>query len=109
MASFLKAATSGSAAASAEVRVGVSQAYVACLGRLGPGWLERHLGLVVGHLLELANSAAARSSSSATSHTELVYTRHECVGTAVSPGFRLRLRYPYQAILSECALVAIPV
>ncbi len=69
--SFLKSAAGGSAAPSPELRVGVSQAYVAAFTWLGPAWTERHLHAALTHVLDLAGG----SSRSAASHTELVYTR----------------------------------
>ena len=68
--SFLKSAA-GSSSLSPELRVGVSQAYVAFFTWLGPAWTERHLHVALTHVLDLASG----SSRSAASHTELVYTR----------------------------------
>jgi hypothetical protein len=67
--SFLKSAAGGSAAPSPELRVGVSQAYVAAFSWLGPAWTERHLHAALTHVLDLSSRSAAAS------HTELVYTR----------------------------------
>ena len=52
-------------AVSQELRVGLSHTYVALGRSLGPAWLERQLGPVLGHLLELAGSPRAGGN-----HTE---------------------------------------
>ena len=93
--SFLKAATTGSSV-SPELRVGVSQAYVAFLTWLGPAWTERHLAAVLGHVLELASGSAARSAAS---HTELVYTRN-CVAFVLAALLGRQLREKAQ--LAAC-------
>ncbi len=85
--SFLKSAAGGSAAPSPELRVGVSQAYVAAFAWLGPAWTERHLHAALTHVLDLAGG----SSRSAASHTELVYTRK----VFVDPGGRIVLGSNY--------------
>ena len=58
---------------SSEVRVGVSHSYVVMIRSLGPGYLERNLATILGHVLELASSPRAGSS-----HTEVVCARN-CV------------------------------
>jgi hypothetical protein len=95
LASFLKAATSGSSL-SPEVRVGVSQAYVAFFSWLGPAWTERHLAALLAHVLELASGSAARSAAT---HTELVYTRN-CVAFVLASLLGRQLREKAQ--LAAC-------
>ena len=56
-----------------EVRVGLSHSYVVMVRSLGPGYLERNLGTILGHVLELASNPRAGSS-----HTEVVCARN-CV------------------------------
>jgi hypothetical protein len=103
--SFLKSAAGGSAAPSPELRVGVSQAYVAAFAWLGPAWTERHLHAALTHVLDLAGG----SSRSAASHTELVYTREVFVwirwgvggGGACSEGLTQEVHKEMSSILDN--------
>ncbi len=100
--SFLKSAAGGSASPSPELRVGVSQAYVAAFTWLGPAWTERHLHAALTHVLDLAGG----SSRSAASHTELVYTREVFVwiqggsfwGSYLSESFPLEPTLPLERL-----------
>ena len=67
----------GGSPVSREVRVGVTHCYVVTVQTLGTTWLERNLGTVLNHLLELVSHPKA-----ATSHVDAVYSRR-CVGHMV--------------------------
>ncbi|RWS31952.1 HEAT repeat-containing protein 5B-like protein, partial [Leptotrombidium deliense] len=58
---------------SRETRVGVAHAYVALAERLGCVWIEKHLSLLISHLLDLVANPKAASS-----HMDAVYSRR-CV------------------------------
>uniref|UniRef100_A0A2R5LHZ4 HEAT repeat-containing protein 5B n=1 Tax=Ornithodoros turicata TaxID=34597 RepID=A0A2R5LHZ4_9ACAR len=60
----------GASSVSREVRVGVTHAYVVLLQEMGGRSLERHLGTVLAHLLELSGHPRAVQT-----HVEAVYSR----------------------------------
>ncbi|XP_014481449.1 PREDICTED: HEAT repeat-containing protein 5B isoform X3 [Dinoponera quadriceps] len=63
----------GSSGVNREVRVGVTHAYVVFVQMLGGTWLERNIGALVAHVLDLVTNPKA-----ANSHVEAVYSR-KCV------------------------------
>lgn len=63
----------GPAATSREVRVGVTMSYVVMVQQLGSAWLERHLNIILQHLLDLAAQPRA-----APTHVDAVYSR-QCI------------------------------
>ncbi len=67
----------GGSPVSQEVRVGVTHCYVVMVQALGTDWLERNLGAVLNHVLELVSHPKA-----AASHVDAVYSRR-CVGHTV--------------------------
>lgn len=67
----------GGSSVSREIRVGVTHAYVVLFQRLGGLWLERHLPVVLSHLLELVGHPRAVQT-----HVDAVYSR-KCVSFAL--------------------------
>ncbi|XP_014207871.1 HEAT repeat-containing protein 5B [Copidosoma floridanum] len=63
----------GSSGVNREVRVGVTHAYVIFVQMLGSTWLERHIGTLVAHVLDLVANPKAASS-----HVDAVYSR-KCI------------------------------
>ncbi|KOC63073.1 HEAT repeat-containing protein 5B [Habropoda laboriosa] len=63
----------GSSSVNREVRVGVTHAYVVFVQMLGGSWLERNVGTLVAHVLDLVTNPKAASS-----HVDAVYSR-KCV------------------------------
>ncbi|KAJ8688360.1 hypothetical protein QAD02_024155 [Eretmocerus hayati] len=63
----------GSSSVNREVRVGVTHAYVVFVQILGSLWLERNLGALVVHVLDLVANPKAASS-----HVDAVYSR-KCI------------------------------
>ncbi|XP_031777136.1 HEAT repeat-containing protein 5B isoform X2 [Nasonia vitripennis] len=63
----------GSSGVNREVRVGVTHAYVVFVQMLGSTWLERNIGTLVGHVLDLVANPKAASS-----HVDAVYSR-KCI------------------------------
>ncbi|XP_070152954.1 HEAT repeat-containing protein 5B isoform X1 [Polyergus mexicanus] len=63
----------GSSSINREVRVGVTHAYVIFVQMLGGTWLERNIGALIAHVLDLVTNPKAASS-----HVEAVYSR-KCV------------------------------
>ncbi|KMQ92675.1 heat repeat-containing protein 5b [Lasius niger] len=63
----------GSSSINREVRVGVTHAYVVFVQMLGGTWLERNIGALIAHVLDLVTNPKAASS-----HVEAVYSR-KCV------------------------------
>ncbi|KZC10298.1 HEAT repeat-containing protein 5B [Dufourea novaeangliae] len=63
----------GSSSINREVRVGVTHAYVVFVQMLGGSWLERNVGALVAHVLDLVTNPKAASS-----HVDAVYSR-KCV------------------------------
>ncbi|XP_043481711.1 HEAT repeat-containing protein 5B isoform X2 [Leptopilina heterotoma] len=63
----------GSSGVNREVRVGVTHAYVVFVQILGGTWLERNIGTLVAHVLDLVANPKAASS-----HVDAVYSR-KCI------------------------------
>ncbi|XP_043289102.1 HEAT repeat-containing protein 5B isoform X2 [Venturia canescens] len=63
----------GSSGVNREVRVGVTHAYVVFVQMLGGAWLERNIGTLVAHVLDLVANPKAASS-----HVDAVYSR-KCI------------------------------
>ncbi|KAG5327693.1 HTR5B protein, partial [Pseudoatta argentina] len=63
----------GSSSINREVRVGVTHAYVIFVQMLDGTWLERNIGALIAHVLDLVTNPKAASS-----HVEAVYSR-KCV------------------------------
>ncbi|XP_015601934.1 HEAT repeat-containing protein 5B isoform X2 [Cephus cinctus] len=63
----------GSSGVNREVRVGVTHAYVVFVQILGGTWLERNIGALVAHVLDLVANPKAASS-----HVDAVYSR-KCI------------------------------
>ncbi|XP_011297784.1 HEAT repeat-containing protein 5B isoform X2 [Fopius arisanus] len=63
----------GSSGVNREVRVGVTHAYVVFVQILGGVWLERNIGAIVAHVLDLVANPKAASS-----HVDAVYSR-KCI------------------------------
>ncbi|KAE8751079.1 hypothetical protein FOCC_FOCC002164 [Frankliniella occidentalis] len=63
----------GSSGVNREVRVGVTHAYVVFVQILGGAWLERNLGALLSHVLDLVANPKAASS-----HVDAVYSR-KCI------------------------------
>ncbi|XP_034187118.1 HEAT repeat-containing protein 5B isoform X2 [Osmia lignaria lignaria] len=63
----------GNSSVNREVRVGVTHAYVVFVQMLGGSWLERNIGALIAHVLELVTNPKAASS-----HVDAVYSR-KCV------------------------------
>ncbi|XP_076643444.1 HEAT repeat-containing protein 5B isoform X1 [Halictus rubicundus] len=63
----------GNSSINREVRVGVTHAYVVFVQMLGGSWLERNVGALVAHVLDLVTNPKAASS-----HVDAVYSR-KCV------------------------------
>ena len=87
---------------SRELRVGLAHPYVALGQSLGAAWLERHLGPVLGHLLELAGSPRAGGD-----HTEAVLSR-SCVASVLAQltGRQLREKAQLAAAKELLAIIA---
>ncbi|XP_066585201.1 HEAT repeat-containing protein 5B isoform X2 [Prorops nasuta] len=63
----------GTSGINREVRVGVTHAYVVFVQMLGGTWLERNIGALIAHVLDLVTNPKAASS-----HVDAVYSR-KCV------------------------------
>ncbi|KAF7405269.1 hypothetical protein HZH66_004175 [Vespula vulgaris] len=78
----------GTSSINREVRVGVTHAYVVFVQMLGGTWLERNIGVLVAHVLDLVTNPKA-----ANSHVDAVYSRkcvnfilHGTIGKLLSEG-----------------------
>ncbi|KAG7212607.1 hypothetical protein KM043_012898 [Ampulex compressa] len=63
----------GNSSVNREVRVGVTHGYVVFVQMLGGSWLERNVGALIAHVLDLVTNPKAASS-----HVDAVYSR-KCV------------------------------
>ncbi|KAL2716535.1 HEAT repeat-containing protein 5B isoform X1 [Vespula squamosa] len=78
----------GTSSINREVRVGVTHAYVVFVQMLGGTWLERNIGVLIAHVLDLVTNPKA-----ANSHVDAVYSRkcvnfilHGTIGKLLSEG-----------------------